>query len=179
MITIIADEGEGKIGEELSRELSAKGINVEYISLEGVSVKPCTSCCMCTDKTYGRCVTRDDADWILPKVIRADVLLFVTPITFGSYSSKIKRVMDKFPLIMDRHYFMENGELVKGGMLGRRFKFYAIGIRENCMDAEIEAFRQLHHENLIITRGFGNAFIVDTVPTVEMQSNIMREVLSI
>lgn len=178
MITILADEGKGKIGAELFRELSLKGTRVEYISLEGVSVKPCVSCGGCTYKTYGRCVTRDDGDWILPKVIGADVLLFVTPITFGSYSSKIKRVMDKFGLIMDRHYFMENGELVKGGMQGRRFKFYVLGIQENCIDAEIEAFKQLHYENLIITRGLGKAFIVDTVLTLEMKNNIMKEVLS-
>lgn len=178
MITIIADEGKGQIGSELYQELSLNGTGAEYISLDGVQVKPCVSCGGCTYKTYGRCVTRDDGDWIFPKVIGADVLIFVTPITFGSYSFKIKRVMDKLVLIMDRHYFMENGELVKGGMQGRQFKFYVLGIKENCIDDEIEAFKKLHYENLVITRGAGKAFIVDTVFTPEMKNNIMKEVLS-
>jgi Multimeric flavodoxin WrbA len=88
MITIVADEGNGQIGAELFRELSRRDVEGEYISLEGVQVKPCISCGGCTYKTYGRCVTRDDGDWIYPQIIKADVLIFVTPITYGSYSLK-------------------------------------------------------------------------------------------
>lgn len=179
MITIIADEGNGQIGEELFRELSLKGIETEYVSLEGVQVQPCVNCGGCTYKTYGRCVTRDDGDWIYPKVIGANVLILVTPITYGSYSFKIKRVMDKFALIMDRHYFMENGELVKGGIQERQFKFYVLGIRENCIDGETEVFKKLHHENLVITRGTGKAFIVDAEVIPEVQNNIIKEVLGV
>ncbi len=178
MITILADEGKGKIGAELFQELSLKTVKSEYISLEGIQVKPCINCGGCTYKTFGKCISRDDGDWIFPKVIGADILIFVTPITFGCYSSKIKRVMDKFGLIMDRHYFMENGELVKGGMQGKQFKFYVLGIRENCIDDEVEVFKKLHYENLIITRGLGKTFIVDMTLTTEMKYNIMKEVFN-
>jgi multimeric flavodoxin WrbA len=142
-----------------------------------VQVKPCVSCGGCTYKTYGRCVVRDDGDWIYPKVIGAEILIFVTPITFGSYSFKMKRVLDKFGLIMDRRYYLENKELVKGGMQGRQFKFFVLGIKKNCIDEEIEAFKKLHYENLIITRGKGKAYIVDTVLTSEMKNQIIGEVL--
>jgi multimeric flavodoxin WrbA len=179
MVTIIADEGKSQIGSELFQELLLKGAQADYISLDGVQVKPCVNCDGCTYKTYGKCVIRDDGDWIYPKVIGADVLIFVTPITFGSYSFKIKRVFDKFGLIMDRHYFIENGELVKGGMQGRQFKFFVLGIKENYIDEEIEAFKKLYHENLVITRGVGKAYIVDTVLTPEMKNNITKEVLSV
>lgn len=179
MITIIADEGNNQIGAELFQELSLKGAKAEYISLEGVQVKPCVSCGGCTYQTYGKCVVRDDGDWIYPKVISAEVLIFVTPITFGSYSFKTKRVLDKFGLIMDWHYFMENRELVKGGMQGRQFQFYVIGTGEGCIDEEIEAFKKLHHENLVITRGAGKTYIVDSALTSEMKASITKEVLSL
>jgi hypothetical protein len=39
--------------------------------------------------------------------------------------------MDKFGLLMDRHYFMENNELVKGGMQGRQLQIHKQNIR-NC-----------------------------------------------
>jgi multimeric flavodoxin WrbA len=178
MITIIADERNNQIGRVLFQELLSKGVDSEYISLEGVQVNPCLNCGGCTYKTYGECVSRDDGDWICPKAARSDVILFVTPIVFGSYSFKIKRVFDKFGLIMDRHYFMKNGELVKGGMIGKQFKFFAVGDRENCMDEEIEAFKKLFHENLLITRGLGKAYIVDAVLTSEMKTQIIQEVLS-
>ncbi|MDF2839182.1 MAG: Multimeric flavodoxin WrbA-like protein [Evtepia sp.] len=177
MVTIIADEGEHQIGMELHRGFLSKGAQVDYISLENIQVNPCVSCGGCTYITYGKCVSRDDGDWIYPKVIRSDVLIFVTPITFGSYSFKIKRVLDKFGLIMDRHYFVKNRELVKGGMLGKQFKFFSVGVKENCIDEEIEAFKNLFHENIVITRGAGKAYIVDAVPTLEEKNQIIEEVL--
>lgn len=178
MITIIADEGKNKIGSELYQGFITKGIQAEYISLEQVDIKPCVSCGGCTYKTYGRCTIRDDGDWIYPKVIRSDVIIFVTPITYGSYSFKVKRVFDKFSLIMDRHYFVENKELVKGGKLDSKFKFFAIGDKENCIKEEIEAFQKLVHENLVITRGKGKAYITERSLSEEMKNQIIEEVRS-
>lgn len=178
MITIIADERNNQIGRGLFQEFLSKGVDSEYISLEGVQVTPCLNCGGCIYKTYGKCVSRDDGDWICLKAACSDVILFVTPIIFGSYSFKIKRVFDKFGLIMDRHYFMKNGELVKGGMIGKQFKFFVVAHGENCMDEEIQAFKSLFHENLIITRGVGKAYIVDTMLTSEMKDQIVKEILS-
>ncbi len=179
MIAIIADEGKQQIGLELQQILRSQGVQVEYISLEKVNVKPCVSCGGCTYKTYGKCVVRDDGDWIYPKVIGAEVVIFVTPITFGSYSFKIKRVFDKFALIMDRHYIVEQKELVKVGMKGKQFKFFVIGVKENCLEEEIDVFKKLHKENLIITRGTGSTFIIDEVLTSEMKELIAKEVLMV
>lgn len=179
MITIIADEGKNRIGESLYQDFLAKEVQVDYISLEQVEIKPCVSCGACTYKTYRKCIVHDDGDWIYPKVVESEVLIFVTPITFGSYSFKIKRVFDKFGLIMDEHYFMENGEIVKGGKKGGKFKFFAIGINENCIEEEIKAFKSLVNENLIITRGIGNSYIVDYELTSEMRRKIIEEILSV
>ncbi len=176
MITLIADEGIDGVGYELYEELSANGMTTEYISLEGVKVKPCINCGGCTYKTFGKCVVRDDADWILKKIIAADVLIIVCPITFGSYSYKMKQVLDKISLIMDRHYYIKDKEMVKGGMDGRQFKFFALGINNGCIDSEIEAFNKLHHENVVITRGSGSAYVVNLVLTKEKKAQIIREV---
>lgn len=179
MVTIIADEGQHGIGAALYEEFSTKGIQAEYISLENIEVKPCLGCNGCTYQTYGKCVFRDDGDRIYPHIIRADALIFVTPIVFGSYSFKIKRVFDKFGLIMDRHYFMRNKELAKGGLVGRQFKFFAIGVAEDCVEGEIEAFQKLFHENLVITRGAGKAFIADGPLSKTIRTQIINEVLSV
>lgn len=176
MITVIADEGIDRTGYELYEELTVNGMTTEYISLEGVKVKPCVNCGGCTYKTYGKCVVRDDADWILKNIIGADVLIMVTPITFGGYSYKIKQVLDKISLIMDRHYYIRNKEMVKGGMHGRQFKFFVLGINNGCIDGEIEAFNRLHYENLVIARGTGSAYVVDPVLTKERKAQIIREV---
>lgn len=176
MITIISDGKMNYIGEELVKELTGKGLQTEYISLEGVTIKPCTNCGGCTYKTYGKCVVRDDGDWIFPKVIQSDVILFVTPIVFGSYSFPIKRLFDKFALIMDRYYYIENKELVKGGMQGKRFKFFVLGATDIILAEEEQAFLKLHHENLRITRGVGRVFFMDSILTTDMKKQITEEV---
>jgi len=179
MITIIADEGNGRIGAELHQEFIAKGVPAEYISLDGVTVKPCTGCGACTSKTYGRCATRDDADWLLPKVVQSDTLIFVSPITFGSYSFRVKRVFDKFGLFMDAHYFIDDGELVKGGKKGTRFRYFAVGFSDDCGGDEIRTFETLFRENIKITRGIGKSFITGVELSQKEKNQITEEVLRV
>ncbi len=173
MITVIADEGQNKIGFEICQALIAQGVQSDYVPLDNVVVKPCVNCGGCTNKTYGRCVVRDDGDWIYPKIIKSEVLVLVTPIVFGSYSFKLKRVLDKFGLFMDRHYFLVNGELTKGGMPDRTFKCFAVGVTEDA--AEGDSFKRLFHELLTITRGAGKAFVTAASLSDEMKSDIVKE----
>lgn len=177
MITIIADEGKNKIGNELYQALLSQGTEADYVSLENVQVRACVNCGGCSTKTYGRCVIRDDGDWIYPKVVRSDVLVIVMPVMFGSYSFKVKRVLDKFGVFMDHHYYMSNGELAKGGMPDRTFKCFAVGISENA--AEAEAFKKLFRELLVITRGAGKAFVTGGSLSAETKSDILMEVASV
>lgn len=177
MIAIIADEGKSKVGTELCQGFLSKGVETEYIPLDNIQVKPCMNCGGCNYKSYGRCVTRDDGDRIYPKVIRSEAVIMVSPVIFGSYSFKVKRVLDKFGLLMDRHYYVQNKELVKGGMPGKRFKYFAIGVNENPDGEEAEAFKKLVHETLIITRGVGRAYIVGGQLTSELRNNIVGEVM--
>jgi len=179
MVTIIADEGKFTIGSELYQEFLSKEVKAEYISLENVQMKPCVNCGGCSYKTYGKCVIRDDGDWIYPKIISTDVLIFVTPITFGSYSLKVKRVFDKFGVFMDRHYYLVNGELAKGGAVGRQFKYFAVGVQEQGNLAEAVAFKTLFRENLIITRGTGEVFITSTALSDDTKSEIVKRTANI
>ena len=179
MVTIIADEGKFAIGMELYQEFLSKNVEAEYITLENVQIKPCVNCGGCSYKTYGKCVIRDDGDWIYPKIIRTDVLIFVTPITFGSYSLKVKRTFDKFGVFMDRHYYLVNGELAKGGSVGKQFRYFAVGVQEQSDLAGVAAFKTLFRENLIITRGAGDVYITGTSLSDDSKSEIVRGVTNI
>lgn len=177
MITIIADDEKNSFGAALREGFAARGTAAEYIPLQDVNVKACLACNGCTNKTFGKCVIRDDADWILPKLARADVIIFVSPVTFGSYSFKVKRVMDKLALVMDRHYYVKNGELVKNNMTGK-LRLYGVGMTDDCQGFEAQAFLSLVHENLVITQCKGKGFLVDSVPASGTAEEIIREVLS-
>lgn len=176
MIVIIADEGEKQVGKQLYGMLLSSGAQAEYIPLDNVRVQPCFNCGACTKKTPGRCVARDDGDWIYPKVADADAVVVVTPVVYGGYSVKAKRVIDKFGIFMDSHYFIRNGELVKGGLRGRQFKYFAVGTGA-LTDDEAEVFETLIHETIVITRGAGRAFLAGAAPDERMLKKIAAEVI--
>jgi len=158
MITILSDHTE--VGERLNKKLRDGKIETEFISLTDLEVGPCYSCGGCTDKTYGQCIHRDDADIILPKLMKTDVLVMVNPVKWGSYSFKMKRVFDKCAVIGDRHYYCKKGELVKG-KIGRVHTLVAIGVKDQWKNDEKSAFKNLVVENIKIMNIKGSVYMVD------------------
>lgn len=175
MVVILADEGKNGAGAQLQERLAGEGVQAEYIPLESVKVQPCVCCGHCTKVELGRCATRDDGDWIYPKIESADALVVVSPVVFGGYSFKAKRVIDKFGLFMDSHYIVKDGEMVKAGLVGRQFRYYALGMGQ-LADGEAEAFERLIHETIQITRGRGGAFFPGSSADPAVLDKVVREV---
>lgn len=160
MITILSDDNKQNVGKRLYEQIKAKGLDSQYISTIGLNIKPCYSCGGCSTKTYGKCVLDDDIDPILRKVVCTDKLVFVTPVTWGSYSSNLKKVFDRTAVLGDSHYYVKKGELVKG-MRCKIKQLFAIGIKDNCSTEEKDAFYELLHENVKIMNISGKAFVVN------------------
>lgn len=178
MITILSDEVATRVGSQLQQAFLAAGQLAEVVELKDAQVKPCVNCGGCTTRSYNKCVIRDDGDWIYPKIARADALVLVTPIVFGGFSLRMKRVLDKLGLLMDRHYHLVCGEMVKGGMPGRTFRYYPVGLREGCTGEELQAFERLVHETVVITQGKGRAMFAENEPTPQDIQAIVREVVA-
>jgi multimeric flavodoxin WrbA len=175
MIVIISDDEKQNVGLRIYKELSSKNIEVSYICASEADVKPCYSCDGCTDKTFGKCVVRDDGDKIYPKLLRADVWVFITPLMWGTYSFKTKRVIDKLAVIGNRYYYVKDKELVKG-VQGNVKKIYAIGVKDYCSTKEENVFFGLVAENFNIMGITGNSFIVSHNVGDYDLSNIAKEV---
>jgi hypothetical protein len=110
---------------------------------------------------------RDDADLILPYLARADTIVVVTWITFGCYSFQMKRIVDKFSLLIDSHYRYKHKELIKGDGQAS-IRFYAIGVHDRAEAGEIQAFEQLVSELLHISGWSGKPFIIQqNTPSLE------------
>ena len=83
------------LAEEFARGAREKGHTVEKISLTGKTLQFCKGCLICQSKKDGRCVMRDDADAIVQKLAKADVLVFATPIYFYEMSGQMKTLLDR------------------------------------------------------------------------------------
>lgn len=83
--------------EVLARELM-KGAeesknNVEFISLRDYNLKYCIGCYSCAKN--GKCIHNDGMNELLEKLLRADVIVFATPVYFYSMSGQLKVFIDR------------------------------------------------------------------------------------
>lgn len=68
---------------------------VESVWLGEKKVAPCMGCEYCRSHD-GTCVLEDDMAQLLPGVLAADLVVFVTPIYYFGFSAQIKAFIDRF-----------------------------------------------------------------------------------
>lgn len=69
------------------------GNEVEYISLKNKDIRFCIGCLAC-QKT-GHCVIKDDVADIMNSVLKADVVVWATPIYYYEMSGQMKTLIDR------------------------------------------------------------------------------------
>ncbi|TFG06448.1 flavodoxin family protein [Candidatus Thorarchaeota archaeon] len=68
---------------------------VEKHHIVDLNINGCLSCFSCWWKTPGKCVHRDDMDWILPKIPEADIMLLGTPIYGRNVTHYLQRLLER------------------------------------------------------------------------------------
>jgi len=75
----------------------SKGASVEVINAAFLKNKMngCNSCRGCQETKEFACVIDDDASKVIQKMIKADVIVFATPLYFYGASAQLKAIMDR------------------------------------------------------------------------------------
>ena len=71
------------------------GADVDKHHIVDLDINGCRSCFTCWWKTPGKCVHRDDMDWILPAITDADILVFGTPIFGMNFTHHMQRLAER------------------------------------------------------------------------------------
>jgi multimeric flavodoxin WrbA len=79
-------------------ELERMGTLVSCNVLQDITIAPCKGCFKCWTKTPGECIINDAQREIYSDMARSDLIVLVTPVTFGGYSSELKKSLDRFIL---------------------------------------------------------------------------------
>ena len=66
----------------------------EIIDAAHADIHTCTGCIHCGYE--GPCVQKDELDWIRPKILEADMMVFVTPLYYYGMSAQLKILVDRF-----------------------------------------------------------------------------------
>jgi multimeric flavodoxin WrbA len=83
------------VSAAVARLVEGRGGTVEVVRARDAVIAPCAGCFRCWYRTPGVCDIDDDARGIVRGMAQAHVLVFVSPVTFGGYSSPPKTVLDR------------------------------------------------------------------------------------
>lgn len=97
------------IESELMAKL--KEHSLDWIYLSEKHIKPCMGCFGCWVKTPGICVISDDATEIIRKMVNCDLVVDLSPVTFGGYSSELKKMLDRSIPILLPYFKRVKGEI--------------------------------------------------------------------
>jgi multimeric flavodoxin WrbA len=89
------DEAGRSVLALLADTLAGAGFEADVICLREKTIAPCLGCFGCWIKTPGECVIDDEGRDVTRAVARCDLLVYFTPVTFGGFSSELKKAVDR------------------------------------------------------------------------------------
>jgi len=118
------DGNTGLLLEETLRGAATEGAEVERIHLGDVNIIPCKECLKCFQK--GQCILLDDMQEIYPKLLKADIIIFASPIFFYGITAWAKALVDRCQALWARKYVLQDQSLGKEGKRRKGF-FISVG----------------------------------------------------
>lgn len=133
------------IQEMLEEELSIGGWDVEPVLLHQLDIRSCIGCFRCWNTTPGICtgVKDDDAEEVTRKVINSELVVFLTPLTFGGYSSELKKIIERFLGLLQPGTTRESGETHHLKRYDRYPSILAVATTEKLDEEEVQLFKVL------------------------------------
>jgi multimeric flavodoxin WrbA len=123
--------------------------DAETILLREQKIGNCAGDFFCWVRSPGMCNTDDDNRTIAAKIVQSDLGIYLTPVTFGGYSSELKRMVDHQIQNISPFFTNVNGEIHHQPRYRRYPNVLTIGWLDE-PDRQAEAvFRHLVHRNAI------------------------------
>lgn len=97
--------------EIVINELEGSGWTVNPVVLRDTVIAGCRGCFRCWVKTPGVCVLDDSGRDVARMVISSDLTVFLTPVTFGGYSSELKKAVDRLIPLISPYFMKIDGEV--------------------------------------------------------------------
>ncbi len=149
ILNAFPSEKNPQVEEILKAELKDKGWQCEMFALGDMDIKPCRSCGNCATKTPGLCLQKDGMEKILAKWVQSQLVILLSPISFGGYHSDLKKVIDRLLPLNTPYFTVHRGELHHENRYNPMPSLMTIGILREENTQEREAFRYLTQRNAV------------------------------
>ena len=145
---LAGDETLEPVEEALLALLREERTEIRGYAMRDVPLAHCQGCFECWTTTPGLCKTEGDAGReITAALIKSDLLVILTPVTFGGYSSEIKKVMDRIICLVLPFFRRVDGEVHHSRRYPRYPAVAAIGVLGAPDEEQARIFRSLVERN--------------------------------
>lgn len=142
-------KGEDRFFEILTGELNHLGYEVTGLILRDKEIAPCLGCFGCWVKIPGICVVDDDGREVVRMAVQSDLMVFLTPVTFGGYSSILKKALDRIIPIVSPFFVTVGGEIHHRPRYTRYPSIIGVGILPQPDEESERIFKTLVSRNAI------------------------------
>jgi multimeric flavodoxin WrbA len=136
------------IEKNIVGQLTKTGWEVEPIELRSMQIAPCLGCFGCWVKTPGVCMINDAGRETTRKAIQSDLLVWLTPVTFGGYSSELKKALDRIIPILLPYFKVYHGQVHHQMRYEKYPNLLVIGVQDPGLDYK-ETFSALAERNML------------------------------
>lgn len=136
-----------KINDVLTKKLLDSDLKGETINLSEKEIKPCLGCFKCWIETPGICIIDDYGRDVARKMIQADYLIYLTPITYGGYSAELKKAVDRSICLLSPFFRIHHDEIHHEKRYDKYPNLLVIGTLTEPNKEQEEIFKTLVHRN--------------------------------
>ena len=145
----LGDETVGEVGREIAAELERLGWQVQNLSLREMDIAYCLGCFQCWTHTPGLCRIHDDGQMVAEQLIQSDLAILLTPVTFGGYSSELKKTLDRNICLLSPFFMKIDGEVHHRRRYERFPIMLGVGIMTQPNGNQVQTFARLVERNAI------------------------------
>ena len=139
------------IHEALADGLAAGGWAVDDWRLRDDRIAWCAGCFKCWTTTPGVCAHHDEGREVAARWVRSDLVVLLTPVTFGGYSWELKKALDHVIPILLPYLRKKGADTHHPQRYERRRDLLAVGtVPAGCAGSpEARTFRRLVERNTL------------------------------
>lgn len=147
--SLTCDDSLAPVHEAIVGYLEAKGWRVEPLMLRHLEIADCLGCFGCWIKTPGVCVIDDSGREVAERMAKSDLVIYLSPVTFGGYSSELKKALDRaIPLVLP--FFVKiDGEIHHPPRYEHQANVVAFGVLRSKDEDRARIFSTLFERNAI------------------------------
>jgi multimeric flavodoxin WrbA len=165
------DSAGERVREALTAQLRAQGWDVKHIVLREKKIGPCAGDFFCFIRTPGVCNINDDNRAIAEALVNSDLVVYLTPVTFGGYSPTLKCMVDHQIQNISPFFARVGGETHHARRYRKNPDFLVVGWME-APDAQVEAiFRHLVQRNAL--NWHAGTWVGDVIPAYQSEEELL------